>query len=510
MSINLKTEIHHGNQFKKIARHGGLLFTSSIIISLSSFVLIPIYTRYLSPEQYGIWASLNSITQFLGVAIGLFLGSSFSRYYFEEKRISNENVSFLFSTNFWFIFGWGILVILICILISPFTFEPLLKISFYPMIFATIVPVLFNELGISVQSYLRNTLEIGKIVFRDIVIFIISTLFILMFLIFFNMGVEALVYGAAISAILSFIFYTLIAKRKNILRFYFERKVIKKSLAYSLPLVPSIGSGVIARFSDRLMLAYFGTLDEVGLYSVSSGISRVMYFFIDAVTQVQGSISMSALTENKEKAKKQISEFLTFYIYISFFFYLGLTMFAKEFLYLFPESYQSAYKIVGLLALSPFFGGIYRPYATILSYHKKMYLISVASMLSAIFNIVGNFIFIPIFGQLGAAVSTVFSVFIFTVWIIYWSQKIDPVNHNLLSIYTAFIFGLFLLFSYYYIDIYLELDSVTLFLIKIPIFFSFFFPLFFLSSMKKVRNELLESIKSLHQKIFKIKIRDKN
>ena len=92
--------IHHGNQFKKILIHAPWYFLSDVLMKLSGLILMPVYTTYLSPEDYGILNTLYAFSNLLPLFISLSLESSFSRYYFHEKTISARNVKELYSHAF--------------------------------------------------------------------------------------------------------------------------------------------------------------------------------------------------------------------------------------------------------------------------------------------------------------------------------------------------------------------------------------------------------------------------
>ena len=74
-------------------------------------------------------------------------------------------------------------------------------------------------------------------------------------------------------------------------------------------------------------------------------------------------------------------------------------------------------------------GGVYRPFATIISFHARTGLITMASLFSALVNAVLNFAFIPMFGQWACCMVYVNSAYcVYAGWVIFWAQKIDPIS----------------------------------------------------------------------------------
>jgi O-antigen/teichoic acid export membrane protein len=278
--------------------------------------------------------------------------------------------------------------------------------------------------------------------------------------------------------------------------------VLKRSLVFSLPLLPGLATSWITSLSDRLILAYYGRIAEVGLYSISFLIAQMVYFINDAVMRVQGPIGYSALTENIIEGKKQLSEFLSVFIWGLILIYLMITLFSKELLFLFANSrYHSAYKIVAILAFIYVLGGVYRPFSIIISYHSKTWLIAAASILSAIVNAALNFAFIPYFGQLAAAWSTLFSVLTYTIWVIIWAQKIYKIKVYWKLILCVLTTMGAMLTAQYYIEAS-SLSFTVKLIIKVIIISSYLFINVPGNINKKFRTQISFIIKNMYKNFY--------
>ena len=421
-------EIHRSNQFKTILKYGPWYLMSTVLTKMSVVILLPIYTKYLSPEDYGV---LNTLTAF-GAALPLFMSlavdSSFVRFYFFEKRVSHENVRVLYSTLFWFILAWGSTVTIASLILAPVFFRSLVDVPYWPFLPLTIVPALLTQLTDLSAGYLRANLKTKLFSSIRIVQFVLGTGMVVTLLVYFGLGIKANLYGAFFGALVSLACHMYLAYRYALLGLVFDRGILWKCLLYSIPFVPILAGSWITALSDRLILAYYGRVREVGLYSMSANISRMLYFVSDAVTQVQGPISLSALTEDRESGKKQIAEFLMVFMWGVTLGYLLLALFSKEMLYLIAnERYHSAYKLVSILGLTFVLGGIYRPFSMIISFHGKTWIFTAVSFVQAGVNAMLNFLFIPLFGQFAAGLSTLVSVGCYTVGIIWWAQRLDRI-----------------------------------------------------------------------------------
>ena len=91
-----------------LINYGKWYFISSVLTKGLSVLLLPIYTRYLSPEDFGVLQSLNSIAIFLPILLSCSLDSAIARYYHNLKH-DNAKLAIMFSTIFWFVTVYGLL-----------------------------------------------------------------------------------------------------------------------------------------------------------------------------------------------------------------------------------------------------------------------------------------------------------------------------------------------------------------------------------------------------------------
>jgi O-antigen/teichoic acid export membrane protein len=429
-------QIHHGNQFVKILRHGAWYFLASVLTKAAALVLVPIYTRYVTPSEYGVLGTLDAISRVLPLFMSFYLDSAFIRYYYLERTISPERVRALYSTQFWFVAVWGSFIVLVGMAISSSTIEPLADVPFWPYVPLVLVAPLFLQLGIMGSQLMRANLRARTVSVISIASFAVTAVVSLVLLIAFDQGVVSLLWGLAVGPFTSFVAFTAIAVRQGVLGWTFEWPTLRRSLRFSIPLMPNIAGAWISGFSNRLVLAHYGTLSDVGLFTISMQLSYAIYFVTDAITQVQGPIGMSALTEDTEAGKRQISEFLSVFVWSILLAYLGLALFAEEILeILTPPKYHGAYTLVAVVALGYVAGGVYRVFTTVLSYHHRLWVISVGAILSAVLSVPFLFALVPEYGGDAAGWAFTGSTIVYTAWLAWWSQRTDrlPLNWQLLA-----------------------------------------------------------------------------
>ena len=420
--------IHEGSQFRKFLKHTPWYLLSSLLSKALGFLLLPIYTRFLAPSDYGILASLQSFGMLAAIALSLYMDAAFIRFYYQERAISKEAVKKLYSTYFWFIVAWGSLSALMLIYLGPILMEELLGISMLPVVLV-VVTQLLSQLSAMVLGTMRADLKARQVAMVTVGNTVVVAIVTLLLLIPYDQGWMSQIYAALLGMTLQTLFLLSLALRAGWISLQFDQDALRQGLIYAVPLIPNVAAGWIAGYSDRLILSYFGRLDEVGLYSIAYQFAYILYIFNDAVTQVQGPVSMSGLTSDRERARQQIVEFVRVYVWVMAVLYLGMALFSREVIDWFLDPrYLESYKVIAILASIYAISGLYRVFSTVVSFHNKTWIISTAAILQALINIALNFTLIPLFGMYAAAWSSLLSLVGYLGWIVYWSQRLEPID----------------------------------------------------------------------------------
>ena len=184
---------------------------------------------------------------------------------------------------------------------------------------------------------------------------------------------------------------------------------IKEYLRFSLPTIPGNISSWIVQSSDRYLIGFFlGTL-FVGYYVPAYVIGNSINFFIMPLTFVLPAVLSKFYDENKiGEVKTYLKYSLKYFLMIGIPSVFGLSILSKQLLTIFSTSEiaRQSYHIVPFVALSILLFGIYAVTAQIISLKKKTKITGMIWMAAAFLNLGLNFIFIPKFGILGAAITT--------------------------------------------------------------------------------------------------------
>ncbi|MFC1669365.1 lipopolysaccharide biosynthesis protein, partial [Spirochaetota bacterium] len=202
--MQINNDIHKLNWYKSIFIHGKWYLVSSLITKGIGILLLPVYTRYLLPEEYGILNGLNSIARLLPIFISLYLDSAFGRF-FHEKKYNHNELKKLFSTIYTFVLSFGSFCIIFTIISSNFWLKSFFTVDVWPYAFLAFIPPLFLQIGMLGLVFLRQSLLARETTFLEIITTIITVIVTLPLLIIFDLGVIARLWGGVFSALFLFV-----------------------------------------------------------------------------------------------------------------------------------------------------------------------------------------------------------------------------------------------------------------------------------------------------------------
>jgi len=199
------------------------------------------------------------------------------------------------------------------------------------------------------------------------------------------------------------------------------------ALVYSLPLVPHFLSHWVLSSSDRLVLEYFVTLDEVGIYNVGYTIGSAMLMIAvagnNAIIPLYGSLDLRSETRIREIVKTT-----TYYIAVIVSIGLMISMFASDIVYLIlPGTYHNATLVIPWVVLGYVFMGFYFTQINLLTITLgKTKVVGLSTVIAAVSNLGLNILLIPYLGMRGAAISTALTYLVLFLGLNHFSRRAYP------------------------------------------------------------------------------------
>lgn len=460
---------------KKMVLKNSILYTfSSLLVKAFNFFLIPIYTFYLSAEQYGV---INIVNSFINVAmylVGFSLYTAIIRFYIEYKD-DKERVKEYIGTIVIFLLLTNVLFYILILLFKD-TLVPILfdQISFYPYILISITSLTFiSQMNIH-QSLLKAMQKGDKLVYLNIVFFIIQVVINILLLAVFKFGATGILISVLFVNILYFIYMLIDLKINDLIRFRFNLRLLRKSLKYSVPLIPHDLSPHIASFTSKVLINKNESTNEVGLYGLASQFGGLIDLIQSSVNSAFQPWFYESMRDESESIKNQIVELSTFLLIIYSVLYLGLSLFSQEVVIIFSNlSYIKAWTVIPIIVLAYSIKSIYYFYLNLMLYYQKAsrYLF-LATILGSTIDIIMGVILIPMIGIYGSAIAFLIAKIFVVVIIVFISRRYNSINYKLSSmlqiLIPSYLFMAIGLFNSY--RVYLYEFNITNFIFKVFVF----------------------------------------
>jgi len=440
----------------KVFRNSAYYMLSSLLPTFVGFIMLPVYSRYLSPGDYGVVALVLSLQSFLPLVMTLQIHNSISRFYFDYKD-DKIKLRIFITTILIVVFVLSTLVLLILYLyldqIISFIFPKTIGYNnfFLLGVFTSFVGVyksFFINL-IRVQQKAKLFMKISLSLF--VIILIINILEVIIF----KKGAYGIIEASLISAIISFVVYLFMVKNLFILRIDFT--MLKNPLKFSIPLIPHSLSGLIFMYSDRIILEKYVTLSAIGLYMFSDKISMIFKMLVNEFNRAFSPYFNEKSMESKENAINEVQNISLIFIYFTAMLIIILSLFSVEIVYwLFDERYFDTWMMIPLLSSAYIFRSLYCFSSSGLFYEKKTGKVAIITIIAGLVNITLNLLFIPTYGIMVAIYTTIFSFFLTFVMSELISYKIYYLQLNIKKnlfivgyMFSVIIFSLYLNGSFF-------------------------------------------------------------
>ena len=381
-----------------IAKNSSLYTIAQFLQKGIGFLLIPLYTNFLTPEDYGIMNLLTSIMGFLSFFIMLSLHAAAQRFHYDtnDSKIRAQ----LWGTLLIMVLGNSLLlggatIIFHRYIIDPFT----VGIDFWKLTIWSLISVMLSPLYTYYQQWLQVTERGMSYTINLILNYILTLSFNILFVVFFKFGVLGMLLS---SVIVSFIFF-LYSFLKFIphVNFSYANDIAKKAMRYSLPLVPNSVIGYASVMGDRILLNKLATNTSIGLYSIASNFGNILNTVTTSINQAFSPWFYKELSNGKIDAKK-LNDFITITIVVCCYLSFLITIFSPEIIHIMtPEPFHQSWEPIIFMCYGFVFNGLYYFFSKPLFYYKPGKVMYV-SILQLAINMSLNIILIPKIGYIGA------------------------------------------------------------------------------------------------------------
>ncbi|MGE3840004.1 MAG: lipopolysaccharide biosynthesis protein [Vicinamibacterales bacterium] len=413
-------------RLQRLARQLLVYGLGDVATSVISFLLLPIYVRYLSPEDYGVIGLLLSVEVASKIVYRWGVDASFMRLYYDchDQRDRQR----LASTIFFFLLVLNGSLLIAALALAPAIgtwlfgragYETVLRLVLVNTFIGGFYFIPFHVLRI--QG--RTPQFIGLTISRSL-----STLVLrLVLVIGFNLGVL----GVVMADIIVTAGFTLLLTRwfAPLIRPMLSTSVLREALAFGLPRLPHGLAHQVIAVADRYILTRFVTLREIGLYSVGATFGLTMKLFLSAFEYAWAPFYFSTMTE--PDAKRTFSVVTTYGIAILALLVAGLAAVAPDLVRLMTKpEFLPAAEVIPWIGLGVLFQGVYLLTSIGLNITKQTAFYPVATLCAAATSVTANLLLVPRFGAQGAAWANTMAYLVLAAVGMGLSQRFYPMRYE--------------------------------------------------------------------------------
>ena len=450
------------NPLKKLVGQTAIYGLSSIVGRLLNYLLVPLYTRYFSPSEYGEVTYLYAFAAFLIIILTYGMETAFFRFSEQEK-----NKDKVYSTTLISLLASSIVFIFLCVVFLS-NIADLVGFSKHPeyIIYFAIILALDAITSISF-AYLRAHQQAARFALVKLVNIFVNIGLNLFFIIYCPYAIENNLSSSIFiqsfyipSHGIAYIFIAnLVASATSFLmlfpemlscRWVFDNNLWKKMMIYAAPLMIAGLAGITNETFDRIILKYLLpenlASSEIGLYSAFYKLSIIMTLFIQTF---RFAAEPFFFAQQKEiNAKKIYADVLKYFTIVTSFIFLTVMVYYDLVKHFIGSDFQDPRGsiIVPILLMANLFLGLYYNLSIWYKLTGKTTYGASISIFGALLTIILNFALIPILGFVGSAWTTLICYLSMVFISYYFGKKHYPINYPVkrISFYILLSLGLFI------------------------------------------------------------------
>ncbi|WOX56756.1 oligosaccharide flippase family protein [Methanoculleus receptaculi] len=408
-------------EYHQFARRIGLIGATNLLISLSGLILLPILTKTLPIEEYGTYVQVT-------VTIGLvpavvMLGLPYTMVRFLAGARSREEIQ----EGYYSIVGITVVTAGLASLALFILAEPIAAALFdnRVAIIQVLAAIVFLECMNEIQyNYFRTFQQIKR--YSSLTFFkTCLQLTLVCTLVLAGYGILGATIGLLVTdVVLLIIMSILIVSEIGVAVPKFRH--LREYLSFGLPTVPGNLSSWVVNSSDRYVIALFLGTAYVGYYSPGYTLGNIVNMFIAPLSFMLPAVLSKHYDDgNLNDVKTILSYSMKYFLALAIPSVVGLSLLSRPLLTILstPEIAEQGYLITPFTALSGLLFGSYAVIMQILVLEKKTGISGTIWIVAAILNLGLNIIFVPIFGIIGAAVTTLLAYSLAFLLSTYYSFK---------------------------------------------------------------------------------------
>jgi O-antigen/teichoic acid export membrane protein len=426
-----------GTQLRRLRNQSLIYGVGGLVQRILAVFLVPLYTHYLAPSDYGHVATLLALTIVLTIILRAGIQTAFFRFWFDAD--DDESHLRVLRTSFWYTMSAATFGLVAGLVLA----EPIANGLFGNPDLANLVRAAFVSLW-AAMNYEQLTwvfrVEQRPVAYviaslANIAITVAGTLLLVVVL---EKGAIGVIAGNFSGTLI--VYLALLGYRREQLGLQFDRDLFREMNRFGLPLMPSALFLWMTNFSDRFFLIKLSTATETGLYSLGVNVASAMVLLLTAFRNAWPAFAYSIRDDSE--ARRTYAYVLTYLVFVSSWLAVALGLGSPWIVRLIStDPYAESSRVVGLLAFAAVAFAVYIVVSIGVGRIKRTQFMWVITLSGALVNLTLNLTLIPTYGMMGAAVATLAAFVVMAAGISWWSQRIYPVPYQWRRVLTASLGG---------------------------------------------------------------------
>ncbi|MEJ7567930.1 MAG: lipopolysaccharide biosynthesis protein [Gaiellaceae bacterium] len=419
------------SQMRRLGKHSAIYGLGGIVSRVIAVFLLPLYTRYLEPSDFGAVGLLVGLSAVLVTILRAGISSAFFRFYFDAKDTAERLL--VLRTSFWFTMASATAGLAAGVLLA----EPLADLLLLDD--ANLVRAAF--VGIWAQMNYEQLTALFRVEERSSLFVVASLANIavtiattLVLVVGYDQGALGVIVGNFIGTLA--VYLALLGYRRAQLGLQLSRPLLREMNRFGVPLVPSALALIALNFGDRFFLNELVGTAEVGRYELGVRIASAMVLLITAFRTAWPAFAYSI--EDDDEAKRTYAFVLTYLVAAASWLALALGLLSPWLVRLLatPEYYEGG-RVVALLAFGSVAYAGYIVMAIGVGRAKRTKFNWVITGAAAALSVVLNLLLVPRYELIGsgiAAASAYTAMFLGMCW---YAQRVFPTPYQWRRVATA-------------------------------------------------------------------------
>jgi len=395
-----------------LSKNTSIFLIIRIVGACASLGLLPLFTRYLTPSEYGIIALLDSTVEIFAAFCAAGLGQAAVRFY--HGAADDRQRQQVISTAMLMSGAVTVCVLVLLIFVSrPIAFFALKSHEYDNFVLLAISTMLIGLPGGIASAILEASGRLRLIYAIELVKIVFNASLKIYLVVFLQQGISGVLWGNFISVVLfgaGLALWMIFSAG-----LHFNRSLMGPMVRYGLPFVPTILSSIAMHQSNRFYLGAYTTADQVAYYQLALQLPFALNALILNSFEGVWSSRVVFTIAKAPDALKQYQRISTYFLFLLSFVLFAVAIAAKVLVKIFAApSYAPAAIYIPFIAFGLLLYTCHVFVRTGVILSKDTYLLTINYGLTLGITILLNWLLIPHFGALGAAYATVMIYFFFS------------------------------------------------------------------------------------------------